>query len=118
MDVFDYLLARNAGSGGGGGGGVMYVVETINEQTDVATLNKTAGEIIAAINQGAWIVIVQSDTWPINTDSPGEYFYASYVATVGYADGVWIISTEAGANYAAAALDDYPELQQDGGDGR
>lgn len=109
----EYPMA--GGGGGGTGGGVMYVSAIYDEVTNVESLDKTAQEIINCVNGQGIVAIVTSDTWPINTDNPGDPCYVSYLGSVGFVDNVWCISTESGSNYYAATLDDYPTDQQPGG---
>ena len=92
-----YKNADDPTPGGGGGGGAL--VCTVTEDSGTFTLDKTAGEIIEAVNAGliVWAKMEYND----------EGFDQSLILNLAY-DGesyVFVVST---VEYEAASLDDYP----------
>lgn len=115
------LCLWNQGSGGGGGssGGVMVLHEAFNEQLGYFALDKTAGEIEAAIKSGAIVFIVndiEEDgkedyvTQQITTmqkDETAEFVYTFIAALTIYDSdaGMWVIEPYL---YQAETANDYP----------
>ena len=85
---------KNANAGGGGGGGGVLVVNGTTDENFITTLDKTAGEIVTALENG--VVYVSSDQSGIvglitAYGTSGEYEF-----------------TVANESYTASTADDYP----------
>lgn len=97
-------IIDSIGSGGGGGGGVLIVEMTLDADTHYATLNKTAGEIVAAFP----LVFITFDTG----SSVLVFNVSSYIETDIHtycADGGQLHEL----NFEADSADDYPVAYMD-----
>lgn len=114
--VFDEASAKwtETKSGGGGGNGsssVLYINITYDEDTDIETFDKTAGEILSAIEAGCVVVgKVTDDSVPGQTITNLYYLYDCSVITIPFEQyGFTFFGSDDSKMYAAASEDDYPE---------
>ena len=103
VKLIDEIADDYSGGGGGSGGGVVaLVVNATENEPEIITLDKTAGEIIEAAENGIVLVKLVSSFDFVSDDD----FYNAIVTDYAHESGLY--SFKAGFTYWASSLDDYP----------
>lgn len=118
MSVLDYVMGmKSAGAGGGGGTGgsglLVTIVGAFNKPApDNAKFDKTAGEVISALEGNGSVRFVWHDP-----EAEGEYTMIYYLDDYGLdSEGVWFtlrsfyMGVQNSYVMSATSLDDYPQF--------
>lgn len=92
-------------SSGGGGGGVLLITATYDEETDIYTLDTTAGDIVDAMTDDGRVAVIRT----ISEPATGVVRIADdFVASVDDGGELGFIITAGDSTFFAASADDYP----------
>ena len=111
FDPPSYALGKSVG-GGGSTGGVMKITLTWNDDTQSYSMDKTAGQILTALQSGVLAFVVDDEF--VEADKSGSIGVA-FINNFEFVDDVYKIDDSTSTAYYAATLDDYPTDQQPGG---